>query len=177
MTPPVGRGPLDGLRIASLGTFVAGPFAAALLAELGADVIKVEPPDGDPWRMNGFVYNRGTRSLAIDLSAAAGRATFDDVLRGTDVVMNNFRLGVMDRLGLGAKRLASLNPSLISVDVTAYGAAGPAAEKPGYDTVLQAAAGIMTAQGGRDEPVVVSLPVNDHTTAVVGRASRGPRPA
>ncbi|MEU0071010.1 CoA transferase [Streptomyces sp. NPDC006332] len=163
-----GRGPLDGVRITSLGTFVAGPYAAALLAELGADVVKVEPPDGDPWRMTGFVYNRATRSLAVDLSTAAGRAAFDDVVRGSDVLMNNFRLGVMERLGLSFDRLASLNPRTISVGVTAYGESGPLAARPGYDTVLQAAAGIMTAQGGDGEPVVLSLPVYDHTTAVVG---------
>ncbi|MEU1275779.1 CoA transferase [Streptomyces sp. NPDC005799] len=163
-----GRGPLDGTRITSLGTFVAGPYAAGLLAELGADVVKVEPPDGDPWRMTGFVYNRGTRSLAVDLTTAAGRTAFDDIVRGSDVVLNNFRLGVMERLGLGFDRLASLNPRTISVGVTAYGESGPLAARPGYDTVLQAAAGIMTAQGGSGEPVVLSLPVNDHTTAVVG---------
>ncbi|MEU9168697.1 CoA transferase [Streptomyces sp. NPDC048420] len=163
-----GNGPLDGVRITSLGTFVAGPYAAALLAELGADVVKVEPPAGDPWRMVGFVYNRGTRSLAIDLSKDAGREAFDEVVRRSDVVVNNFRLGVMERLGYGFDRLASLNPRAISVGVTAYGESGPLAARPGYDTVLQAAAGIMTAQGGDGEPVVLSQPVNDHTTAVVG---------
>ncbi|MFF4276562.1 CoA transferase [Streptomyces sp. NPDC001536] len=167
-TPTHGRGPLDGVRVTSLGTFVAGPYAAALLAELGANVVKVEPPVGDPWRMTGFVFNRATRSLAVDLSTAAGRATLDDVVRHSDVVMNNFRLGVMERLGYGFDRLASLNPRAISVGVTAYGESGPLAPRPGYDTVLQAAGGIMTAQGGTGEPVVLSLPVNDHTTAVVG---------
>lgn len=166
--PVNGRGPLEGVRITSLGTFVAGPYAAGLLAELGADVVKVEPPAGDPWRMTGFSYNRGTRSLAVDLTTAAGRATLDDVVRRSDVVVNNFRLGVMERLGYGFDRLASLNPSAVSVGVTAYGESGPLAPRPGYDTVLQAAAGIMTAQGGSSEPVVLSLPVNDHATAVVG---------
>lgn len=166
--PADGRGPLDGVRIASLGTFVAGPYAAGLLAELGADVVKVEPPAGDPWRMLGFSYNRGTRSLAIDLATTAGRAAFDDVVRRSDVVVNNFRLGVMERLGLGFDQLAALNPRAVSVGVTAYGESGPLAARPGYDTVLQAAAGIMTAQGGTSEPVVLSLPVNDHTTAVIG---------
>ncbi|WP_328352658.1 CoA transferase [Streptomyces sp. NBC_00445] len=163
-----GRGPLDGVRITSLGTFVAGPYAAGLLAELGADVVKVEPPTGDPWRMTGFSYNRGTRSLAVDLATTLGRTALDDIVRGSDVVVNNFRLGVMERLGYGFDRLASLNPRAISVGVTAYGESGPLAPRPGYDTVLQAAAGIMTAQGGSGEPVVLSLPVNDHTTAVVG---------
>lgn len=163
-----GHGPLDGVRITSLGTFVAGPYAAGLLAELGADVIKVEPPVGDPWRMTGFVYNRGTRSLAVDLTTAAGRAAVDHLVRRSDVVVNNFRLGVMERLGLSFDRLATLNPQAVSVGVTAYGESGPLAARPGYDTVLQAAAGIMTAQGGSGEPVVLSQPVNDHTTAVVG---------
>ncbi|MDF3311149.1 CoA transferase [Rhodococcus sp. T2V] len=163
-----GNGPLDGVRVASLGTFVAGPYAAALLAELGADVIKVEPPSGDPWRMTGFIFNRGTRSLAIDLSTDEGRAALSEVVADVDVVVNNFRLGVMNRLGLGSDRLASLNPRAISLGVTAYGESGPLAALPGYDTVLQAAAGTMIAQGGEAEPVVLSVPVNDHTTAVIG---------
>jgi len=163
-----GSGPLAGMRVASFGTYVAGPFAAALLAELGADVLKIEPPTGDPWRVTGFVYNRGTRSLAIDLSTPSGRCVIDRVLGSCDVILNNFRLGVMDRLGLDFSRLETVNPDALSVAVTAYGTVGPLAHKPGYDTVLQAAAGTMCAQGGYDEPVILSLPVNDHTTAVVG---------
>jgi crotonobetainyl-CoA:carnitine CoA-transferase CaiB-like acyl-CoA transferase len=170
ITPPLrsGHGPLGQYRVISLGTFVAGPYAAGLLAELGADVIKVEPPEGDPWRMVGFVYNRGTRSLAVDLSEPEGRSVLHDVLRTGNALLNNFRLGVMDRLGLDFAHLADVAQQVVSVGVTAYGEVGTEAPKPGYDTVLQAASGIMSAQGGADEPVVLSLPVNDHTAAVLG---------
>ena len=161
-------GPLDGYRVVSLGTYVAGPYGAALLAELGADVIKVESPEGDPWRERGFGYNLGVRSLAVDMRQPGGRDALSRLIETSDVVMNNFRLGVMERLGLSCDRLQQLRPGIVDVAVTAYGEEGPLRLMPGYDVVLQAASGIMYAQGGDDEPVIVSLPIIDHTTAMFG---------
>lgn len=163
-----GGGPLRGIRIASFGSFVAGPLAASLLAELGADVIKVEPPEGDPWRVQGFANNRGVRSLAVDVRDPAGHSAVLDVLAGVNLCLDNFRNGVMARLGLDRTTLTSRNPDLVTVAVTAYGESGPLRHLPGYDTVLQAAAGIMNAQGGNDEPVIYSLPPNDHAAAILG---------
>jgi crotonobetainyl-CoA:carnitine CoA-transferase CaiB-like acyl-CoA transferase len=163
-----GQGPLAGYRVASFGYYVAGPYGAFLLAQLGADVVKVEPLSGDPWRMQGFAYNRGVKSLAIDLQRPGGREAVRAVLRDCDIVLDNFRLGVMARLGIDHEQLSALNPAVLTVAVTAYGEEGPLAAKPGYDPVLQAASGMMTAQGGDDEPVVYSLPPNDHTAGVLG---------
>ncbi|OHV56674.1 hypothetical protein BCD48_43720 [Pseudofrankia sp. BMG5.36] len=168
VSPPMSGGPLAGIRMASFGSYVAGPYAACLLAELGIDVIKVEPLQGDPWRLQGFSGNRGTRSLSVDLRRPEGVDAVRAVLGGCDVVLNNFRLGVMDRLGIGHDQLAALNPEVLTVAVTAYGEKGPLAGKPGYDTVLQAASGMMLAQGGDDVPVTYSLPPNDYTAAVLG---------
>lgn len=164
---PSGEGPLAGYRVASLGSYVAGPYGACLLAELGAEVLKVEPLTGDPWRMQGFPYNRGVKSLAIDLREPAGRDALQTVLAGCDVVLDNFRVGVMDRLGIGHDALARLNPKIVTVAVTAYGEEGPLAAKPGYDAVIQAASGMIRAQGGDEEPVVFSIPPTDHTVAAI----------
>ncbi len=134
-----GEGPLAGYRVASFGSYVAGPYGAYLLGKLGADVVKVEPLSGDPWRMQGFTLNRGVKSLAIDLQRPAGRDAVRAVLRGCDIVLDNFRLGVMTRLGIDHEQLSMLNPAVLTVAVTAYGEKGPLADKPGYDPVLQAA--------------------------------------
>ncbi|RYE39235.1 MAG: CoA transferase [Hyphomicrobiales bacterium] len=162
------HGPLDGYKVAVLGSFVAGPLTGRLLAELGVDAIKVEPLIGDPWRVQGFGINRGNRSIAIDLSGDVGRAALREVLADCDIVINNFRLGVMERLELDHDALAEVNPDIVTVAVTAFGERGPLSPRPGYDPVLQAASGMMTAQGGTGEPVALSLPPNDLTTAVCG---------
>ena len=164
---PPGTGPLAGVRVASMGSFVAGPFTGSLLAELGADVVKVEPPQGDPWRLVGFAYNRGTRGLAVDMHSSAGRQAVHRVLATCDLLLDNFRVGVTRRLGISHEQLQSLGTDVVTVSVTAYGESGPLAELPGYDVVAQAASGMMTALGGRNAPVMSSLPSIDHTTATL----------
>ncbi|MGM7679409.1 CoA transferase [Microbacterium sp. A94] len=161
-------GPLARFTVGVLGSFVAGPYVGCLLASLGANAIKIESPEGDPWRVQGFGVNRGYRALAVDLRQDASRDAILSVLSTCDVVVNNFRLGVMERLGIGDSQLRSLNDRVVTVAVTAYGERGPLSKRPGYDTVLQAASGMMYAQGGDEEPVVYSMPVNDLTTAVCG---------
>ncbi|MEU9168667.1 CoA transferase [Streptomyces sp. NPDC048420] len=163
-----GQGPLAGYRAAVSGSYVAGPYVGRLLAELGVDVIKVEPLVGDPWRMQGFSLNRGYRSIAIDLSGQDGKQALGRVLTSCDVVVDNFRLGVTKRLGMSHEDLAEDRKDIVTVSVTAYGERGPLAHKPGYDVVVQAAAGMMLAQGGDDEPVPYSVPPNDMTTGVCG---------
>src|SRR5579859_5466857 len=161
------RGPLKGLRVLDLGTILAGPYAGALLAELGADVVKVEAPAGDPFREPGFVFNRGQRGLAIDLSSPTGRQAFYALVRSSDAVVDNSRLGVLNRLKIDYATLAQINPSIVTMSVNGFGERGPFAPKPGFDPVLQAMGGMMTAQGGDSDPVLFTIPVNDIAAATL----------
>jgi crotonobetainyl-CoA:carnitine CoA-transferase CaiB-like acyl-CoA transferase len=154
------------VRVLDLGAVIAGPYAGSLLAELGADVVKVEPPTGDSFRGPGFsAYNKGQRSLAIDLRRPQGRDAFLALARHADVVIDNYRPGVLARLGLDRDALAAVNPAIVSMSSTGFGDHGPLGEEAGFDPVLQAMSGMMRAQGGDDRPVFFSVPVNDVTTA------------
>jgi crotonobetainyl-CoA:carnitine CoA-transferase CaiB-like acyl-CoA transferase len=164
---PSERGPLAGYRVLNLGTILAGPYAGALLAELGADVIKVEPPVGDPFRETGFVYNRGQRGLAIDLSTEAAREAFYALVRTSDVVVDNSRLGVLHRLRIDYERLKHVKSDIVTLSVNGFGEEGPLAPKPGFDPVLQARSGMMAAQGGDSDPVLYTIPINDIAAATV----------
>jgi crotonobetainyl-CoA:carnitine CoA-transferase CaiB-like acyl-CoA transferase len=165
--PPVTEGPLAGIRVLDLGTFVAGPYAGALLAELGAEVVKVEPPGGDPFRFSGFVFNRGMRSLAVNLQAPAGADAFRRLARVSDVVIDTLRPGVAAKLGIGYETLAADHPGLVEVALSAYGESGPLAGRPGVDMVLQGLSGMMSAQGGDSEPVANTIAIIDVTTAAM----------
>lgn len=164
---PVTAGPLQGVRVLDLGTILAGPFAGSLLAELGADVIKVEPPAGDPFRTTGFIYNRGMRSIAIDLQADAGRYVFYDLVRSADVVIDNYRPGVLQRLRIDFDALHAVNPQVVCLSITGFGEGGPLAAQAGFDPILQGMSGMMAAQGGDDEPVFLTVAVNDVTAAAM----------
>jgi crotonobetainyl-CoA:carnitine CoA-transferase CaiB-like acyl-CoA transferase len=162
--------PLAGVRVLDLGVIIASPFASAVLANFGADVIKVEPLTGDSFRPFGlgFVgYNQGKRSLCVDLKHPEGRRVFEDLVRSADVVCDNYRLGVLERLGIDHASLAELNPRVISASITAFGSTGALAPDPGFDPLVQARSGLMQAQGGRDEPVFHQIPVNDTASAMV----------
>lgn len=172
--------PLAGRRVLDLGTIIAGPYAATLLGELGADVIKVErPPYGDEFRIAhggrggaGFlVYNRDQRSVLVDLGTSAGRVAFDALAATADVVVDNYRAGVTARLGIGHADLARTRPLLTSVSISGFGEEGPLGKQPGFDPVLQAMSGIMRAQGGPDEadsPAFLTVPANDVLAAALG---------
>jgi crotonobetainyl-CoA:carnitine CoA-transferase CaiB-like acyl-CoA transferase len=162
-TAPTAAGPLQGIRVLDLGTILAGPFAGYLLAELGADVIKVEPPGGDPFRQTGFIYNRGMRSIPVDLRTAEGKDVFYDLVRSADVVIDNYRPGVLQRLRIDYDSLAAVNPGIISLSITGFGEGGPLAMQPGFDPILQGMSGMMIAQGGSSEPVFLTVAVNDVT--------------
>jgi crotonobetainyl-CoA:carnitine CoA-transferase CaiB-like acyl-CoA transferase len=165
---PARDGPLAGVRVLDLGTIIAGPHAGALLAELGADVVKVETIDGDFSRQFGigFVgFNKGKRGLAVDLRSEAGHAVFLDLARDADIVIDNFRQGVMERLRIDYACLRAVNPEISAISVTGYGVGGDLDGAPGFDPVLQAYAGMMHAQGGDSDPVFATLPVNDVSTA------------
>jgi crotonobetainyl-CoA:carnitine CoA-transferase CaiB-like acyl-CoA transferase len=160
-------GPLAGLRVLSLGAYVAGPYAARLLHLFGADVIKVEPPAGDPWRRYGFQFSEGMRSLAVDLRTPAGQQVFRGLVATADAVIDNFRPGFLASLGADHPSLAEVKPDLVTTSLTGFGEAGPLARRPGFDPVLGALSGMQAAQGGDAEPVVFSLAVNDTCGAVL----------
>lgn len=163
-------GPLAGVRILDLGAFIAGTFAPGILANWGADSIKVEPIEGDPFRTYGlgFIgYNRGKRGLALDLKSETGREAFFDLVKVSDVVLDNYRNGVRERLGIDYQTLRKVNPRIISVSVTGYGREGELSADPGFDPLVQARSGLMDAQGGGDEPVFYQIPVNDTASAMM----------
>ena len=163
---PPADGPLAGVRVLDLGAIIAGPFGASLLAELGADVVKIEPLAGDSFRGPGFAaYNKGQRSVAIDLADPRGRAAFLRLVAGADVVIDNYRPGVLGRLGIDYDALRAVNPGIVALSVTGFGEGGPLGAEAGFDPVLQAMSGMMAAQGGPDEPVFFTIPVNDVAAA------------
>jgi len=162
-----GRGPLQGTRILDLGTILAGPYAGTLLAELGAEVIKVEPPEGDSFRVSGYTYIRGQLGTAIDLRSGAGREVFHRMVAVSDAVIDNYRAGVLERLGADYPTLARVRHDIVCASITGYGDRGPLAREPAFDPILQAMSGMMKAQGGSDAPVFSTVPVNDVTAAVL----------
>jgi formyl-CoA transferase len=135
--------PLRGIRVVDLTSYIAGSYAATMLADLGAAVVKVESLDGDAFReLPGFfAWNRGKRSLAVNLKTPEGLAIVERLATQGDVVMENMRPGVADRLGVGDARLRALNPRLIYCSVTAFGSTGPYVDRPGFDPLLQAMSG------------------------------------
>lgn len=157
---------LDGIRVLDLSRVLAGPFCCQLLADLGADVVKVERPGlGDDTRQWGPPYlagdgpsgyflscNRGKRSLALDLSRTESRGVLHDLLRSADAMVENFLPASLPKLGLEPQRLATLNPRLVRVSISGFGRTGPAASVPGYDLAVQAAAGIMSITGPPEGP-------------------------
>jgi crotonobetainyl-CoA:carnitine CoA-transferase CaiB-like acyl-CoA transferase len=163
--------PLAGVRVLDLGTVVAGAYASAILANFGADVVKVEPAEGDPFRSGGpgfMNYNRGKRGLGVNLKRPEGLALFLDLARTADVVLDNYRLGVRERLGIDYAALRAVNPRIISCSANTYGSRGADARLPGFDPLLQARSGMMAAQGGEDgEPVFHTIPINDVATAAL----------
>jgi crotonobetainyl-CoA:carnitine CoA-transferase CaiB-like acyl-CoA transferase len=165
--PPVRPGPLSGFTILNSGTFVASPYAGCLMAELGANVVKVEPPTGDPFRRAGYGVNRGMRSLSIDLQSPDGQAAFHEAVKSADVFIDGLRPGVTKKLNIDYDTLRGLNPGIVTMSLSAYGEGGPIGHKPGVDMVLQAMSGMMLAQGGDGEPVANTIALCDMTTAAM----------
>ncbi|MFZ5455329.1 MAG: CaiB/BaiF CoA transferase family protein [Pseudomonadota bacterium] len=166
-------GVLDGVRVIEQGTFITGPAAGMILGDLGADVIKVEQPEsGDPFRAfkGGLysphfqTYNRNKRSIALNPKNADDLAVFDDLIRSADVYIQNFRPGAAERLGAGEARLRALNPRLIYCAISGFGQTGPAAQRPSYDTVAQAASGYLKLLVNPADPRVVGPAVADAMT-------------
>jgi crotonobetainyl-CoA:carnitine CoA-transferase CaiB-like acyl-CoA transferase len=148
---------LDGLRVLDFSAFVAGPLAAEVLADLGADVIKVEPPEGEAMRAAAYATascQRGKRSLALDIGAKEARPVVERLIEWADVVLHNFRVGVSSRLGIDEAAVFQLNPRAVYCHASAFGTAGPRAAYPGNDALMQALTGLERAVGGAgNDPV------------------------
>lgn len=174
---PANPAPLDGIRVLDFSRIIAGPLCTQQLADLGADVIKVEHPvTGDETRARSergdrrgamfLAFNRSKRSICIDLAGTAGQDLARGLAATADVVIENFRPGVMERLGLDAERLRAGHPELVYVSVSAYGAHGPFSHRPGLDPVLQAESGMMSLTGPIDGgPTRHPLSIIDTLTA------------
>jgi crotonobetainyl-CoA:carnitine CoA-transferase CaiB-like acyl-CoA transferase len=163
---------LEGIRVLDITQFMAGPFCAMMLADLGADVIKIEPPAGESTRrMVGAVgtespafnaVNRGKRSLVLNLKSSAGQHALTRLARSTDILVENYRPGVMGALGLDYQPLAAVNPGLIYASISGYGQTGPDRGKGGFDLIAQGVAGIMSITGEPGgAPVKAGIPVTD----------------
>lgn len=161
-SPPPGV--LAGLQVLELGQVLAGPFAGAIFADLGAEVLKIERIDGGddgrrmgvPFRhgdgINFQVFNRGKRSVALDLKTAEGRAVLDHLAASADILVHNLRPGVVDTLGIDGPSMCKRHPRLIYCEMSAFGHTGPERLRPGYEPLLQAYSGLSSTNGGPDDP-------------------------
>lgn len=171
-------GPLNGFKILDLTSMISGPLATAILGDQGANVIKVEAPAGDhtrhvATRRGGFSAsflnnNRNKRSIVLNLKTAGGLDTLLKLARDADVLVQNFRPGVADRIGVGEEAIRKINPEIVYVSITGFGFDGPYAQKPVFDPLIQALSGLTTVQAGSDEhrPRLVRTILPDKLTAV-----------
>ena len=172
-------GALEGLKVVDLSRVLGGPYCAQMLADHGADVIKVEPPQGDETRLWGPPFdaegisayfagiNRNKRTIALDLARPEGRAVLLKLLEDADVLIENFKTGTMEKWGLGYGDLSKKHPRLIHARVSGFGADGPLGGFPGYDAMVQASAGLVSVNGSPDGgPVRIGVPVVDLSTGM-----------
>jgi CoA:oxalate CoA-transferase len=164
--------PLTGVRVLDLTRVLSGPFCTALLGDLGADIVKVEAPDGDSVRGQGAVkdglswyfaqFNRNKRSIRLDLRKPRGSAILAGLIERSDVLVENFRPGVLDRLGFGEARLLALQPALVTCSINGFGSTGPYRDRPAFDFIAQAMSGFMSVNGRPEDPPLRSgLPISD----------------
>ena len=165
-------GILSGVRVVDLTQYIPGPYATLMLADLGADVVKVEPPGGDPMRYLGAVdpdgaaptykvLNAGKTVIRLDLKSEPGAEQFAELLAAADVLVESFRPSVMDRLGFGRSRLADINPGLVHVAISGWGQTGPYAQRAGHDINYMALGGGLVASGASSGPVMAFPPTSD----------------
>jgi crotonobetainyl-CoA:carnitine CoA-transferase CaiB-like acyl-CoA transferase len=155
---------LAGLRVVEVGQMLAGPYAGVIFADLGAEVVKVERVAGhDDARHMGpafrhddaltfHIYNRGKKSVALDLEAAPGRAAFERLIATADIMLHNLRPGVVQKLGIDGATLCAYYPRLIYCEISAFGHTGPLSMRPGYEPLMQAYSGLFSINGGPDDP-------------------------
>ena len=174
-------GPLEGVRVVELAHIMAGPVCGLMLADMGADVVKVERPEGDdsrrflPPEIGGesaafMMMNRNKRGIVLDLKSEEGRAAFLKLVARADILIENHRRGTMERLGLGHDVLAQANPALVHVEISGFGRTGPYADRGGFDLIAQGMSGLMsiTGEGPGRPPVKVGAPVSDITAGILG---------
>ena len=172
-------GALDGLRVIDFGQYIAGPLAAMLLADQGADVIRVDPPSGPSWDTpSNAVWNRGKRRISLDLKQADGRRTAQELIASADVVVENFRPGVMDRLGLGSADMTARDSRLIYLSLPGFSAQDERREMPAWEGVVSAGVGTYGGSlesdpttGGQSRPIYTTVPIASTYAAFVGAAS------
>ena len=181
--------PLTGVKVLDLTRVLSGPFCTALLGDMGADVIKVEAPEGDPVRRAGAVkeglswyfaqFNRNKRSIRLDLRRDEGRAVLERLVARADVLVENFRPGVLERMGFPDARLWAVRKSLVVCSISGFGDSGPYRDRPAFDFVAQAMSGFMSVNGGEGDPPMRSgLPVSDLVAglyAALGIAAAAPQ--
>jgi crotonobetainyl-CoA:carnitine CoA-transferase CaiB-like acyl-CoA transferase len=167
---------LCGITVLEFASYVSGPYAGMMLADLGAEVIKIESPGGgDPFRGWGAAdysatfgsVNRNKKSVVLDLKSPEGLAAARALSATADVLIENFRAGTMDRLGLGYESLRNANPRLIYTSITGFGGTGPYAERAGYDTVGQAMSGLLSVLTDPDDPKPMGISLSDHLTGMM----------
>jgi formyl-CoA transferase len=172
-------GPLSGVTVLDLSSYLAGPYGCTLLADLGADVIKIESPQGDmlrqfpsslPGEARFFLgTNRGKRALALDLKQKEGLAVLHRMVESADVLVENYRPGAFAALGLGYEALSEINPRLVYCSISAFGQDGPRREQTAYDHVIQATSGIMAMTGTPEaNPIKFGSPAVDYATGMTG---------
>lgn len=165
---------LRNIRIVEQGTFITGPCAGMMLADLGADVVKIEGLEGDPYRAyqsgnyspHFQAYNRNKRSIALNLKDAGDRSVFEDLIREADVYIQNFRPETAERLGAGVKRLHEINPRLVYCSISGFGASGPYVDRPSYDSVAQALSGFLSVVVDPDRPRFLGPALADAITGI-----------
>jgi formyl-CoA transferase len=165
---------LTGLTVLEVASYVSGPFAAMLLSDLGADVIKIEPPEGDPFRGWGKSdysatfgsLNRNKRSVVLDLKTQDGRERLRQLAARADILVENFRPGTLARMGLGYDRLRAANERLIYCSISGFGARGPYRDYPGYDTIGQGMGGLLSLLTEKSSPKPMGISLSDHLTGI-----------
>jgi len=169
------NGALEGIRVLELASYVTGPFAALLLADLGADVVKIEQPGlGDPFRGWGeklysatfCSLNRNKKSVTLDIRRDEGRDIFLKLAAGSDIVIENFRPGTMEKRGLGYEAIQALNPKVIYCSISGFGQKGPYRDLPGYDTIGQAMSGLLSLLTDPEKPQGMGISFSDHLTGI-----------
>jgi crotonobetainyl-CoA:carnitine CoA-transferase CaiB-like acyl-CoA transferase len=170
--------PLDGIRVVEVGSYISGPWVGLMLAELGADVVKVEPPRGDPMRTFGLRHNglsalwvncnHDKQSVVIDLKSADGHKQMLDLVASTDILIQNWRPGVAESLNLPSELLQERNPRLIQLIITGFGGTGPRSRTPVFDLLLQATSGLAAMEATETQPTAVRSLVADKATATFG---------
>jgi crotonobetainyl-CoA:carnitine CoA-transferase CaiB-like acyl-CoA transferase len=167
------QGALRDIRVAEFGQYIPGPLLGMLLSDQGADVIKVERPGGDPARSHPAfaTWNRGKRSVVLDLKTEQGQQKARQLVQNADVLIENFRPGVADRLGIGYERVSELNPQLVYCSLPGYGEGSPHRNSPGWDPVVGAATGLHQPAENGGEPLFTPLPMPSTFAAIVGAGS------